>query len=231
MGTLTPVVFDQNRLAEIQATVPQLKGQVEEVANIENNDDFLIAGSLLDQILERKKIILEFFEKPVRDANSTHKFLTTQRTMAVRDYEDMEDRLKASRRDFHIRAEQQRVEREEQERKIAKEQQEKDALAQAAEMEAIGESEAAEHIIERAVIAPAPPVFVPSTVPKEKGHSFKKVYKFRIVNVDNIDRKFMVPDESTIQTLVNKLGPDAVGIIGGIEVYPDEVEIVRKKHG
>ncbi len=94
-------------------------------------------------------------------------------------------------------------------------------------MQEMGEPEAANTILERAAAAPPPPVFMPSTVPKEKGKSIRKVYRYRIISEALIKPEFMMPDDAKIRAVVSKLGPDAAPIVGGIEIIQEEIEAVR----
>jgi len=222
------VVFDAKRVAEMQASNPQLLAQAQDL-QINNHEDYDASTPLLDRIDARKKNVVEFFEEPAKQANSVHKFITSLRSTLLLPLEQAETLVKSRRRDFRAEEERKRIQKEEEERKIAKAEQERQALEEAARYEEMGETEAANSIIERAATAPPPPVVVPSTIPKEKGHSIRKVYKFRVTNPALHRREFLMLDESKVQAIVSKLGPDAVAIVGGIEVYQEETETVRRK--
>jgi hypothetical protein len=232
MATQMPVVvLDRKKIEEIQTSVPQLLIQAQELT-VENVEDFVAAGSLLNVIDARKKSIFEFFEEPAKQANNVHKFITSLRTTLVSPLLKAETLMKDRRRYFRAEEERKRLEKEEAERQAAKAEQEQRALQHAAEMESIGEHEAADFIIDQAAAAPPPPVVVPSTIPKEQGHSFRKVWKFRVTNPALHKKEFLILDESKAQAIVSKLGPDAAAIVGGIEVYSEEQEIVRgRKNG
>jgi hypothetical protein len=222
------VILDSKKVAEIQSSIPQLVEQAKDL-EVTNNDDYLASGSLLNRLADRKKSITEFFEEPAKQANNVHKFITSLRSTLLMPLEQAEDLIKNRRRDFRAEEERLRIAKEDEERKAAKAEQERLALQEAAAMAEIGEHEAADTIINRAAMAPPPPVVVPSTIPKEQGHSIRKVFKYRVTNPALHKREFLILDESRAQAIVSKLGPDAVSIIGGIEVYQEEVEIVRRK--
>lgn len=221
-------VLDQKRISEFQTSIPQIVEQARGII-INDNEDYLASGAMLDRVLERMKFIQDFFEEPAKQANAVHKFITSFRATLLQPLEIAEKRLKDIRKDFRAEEDRKRLQKEEEERKLAKKQEDEKALQQAAQLHQMGEPQAADEIVERAAAAPAPTVFVPSTVPKEQGKSIRKVFRYRITNEDLIKREFMMPDESKIQAIVGKLGNDAVSIIGGIEVFPDEIETVRRK--
>lgn len=223
----TAPVLDQKQISEFQTSIPNIVEQVKSIT-IEDHDDYLASSAMLDRVTERIAFIEKFFEEPAKQANAVHKFITSFRATLLQPLEAAEKKLKDIRKDFRAEQERQRLLVEEEKRKQAKKEDDERALQQAAQMQQLGETQAADEIVERAAAAPAPTVFVPSTVPKEKGKSITKVFKYRIVNEDQIKREFMMPNTSTIQTLVGKLGYDAVNIIGGIEVFQDEIETVRR---
>jgi len=225
--TILPIL-DQKKVNEFQATVPKIVEQANDL-QIANEEDYVIAGSLLDRILQGKDRITEYFEKPAQQANSVHKFITGLRGTLLAPLEYAEKMIRDRRKNYRAELERQRAELEEQKRKEAKKEEEEKALQEAARMEEIGEPEAAATIIERQAQAPPPPVFVPSLVPKEQGKSVKKTWKYRVKDEAAIKREFMMPDASAIQAVVSKLGPDAMKVVGGIEVFPDETELVRRK--
>jgi hypothetical protein len=222
------VVFDANKVAEIQASIPQLVEQAQEI-EVVDNDDYLAAGAMIDRIEDRRRNITDFFDKPTKDANNVHKFLTSLRGTLLMPLSQAVDLLKKRRTDFRNEAERKRQQKEQEDREAARIQQEQQALQEAEQMAQIGEHAAADIILERAALAPPPPVVVPSTVPKEKGHSIRTVFKYRVTNSTLHKREFLILDESKVQTIVSRLGLDAATIVGGIEVYPEEVESVRRK--
>lgn len=222
------VVLDHKQVQELQLSVPQLVAQSQEI-EVKDNDDYIASGSMLNLLTARQKKISDFFEEPAKQANSVHKFITSLRSSLLSPLQQAETLLKNRRRDYRAEVERKRLEQEEEARKAAKAELERQALQEAAQMHQIGEIEAADAIIERAAIAPPPPVVIPSTIPKEQGHSIRKVFKFRVTNPALHKREFLILDESKAQAIVSKLGPDAASIIGGIEVYQDEQETIRRK--
>jgi hypothetical protein len=223
------VVLDPKQVAEMQTSVPQLVAQSQEFKIINDNDDFLASGSCLTALDTRQKKIVDFFELPAKQANDVHKFITTLRGTLLLPLQQATAELKRSRQVYRDKKERERQEKEEAARAAAKAEQEQQAIREAAELESIGEKEAASIVIDRAAIAPPPVVIVHSEIPKEKGISVRKIFKFRTVNPALVKREFLVQDDAKIQAIVSKLGPDAMPIVGGIEVYQEEVETVRGK--
>jgi hypothetical protein len=221
------VVLDQKKIQEMQTSIPRLLAQAQEL-EVNDIDDYLASGSLLDVIVTRQKNITDFFEEPAKQANSVHKFITSLRTTMLSPLLQARNLMESRRTVFRAEEERKRIEKEEIERQNAREEAERQALQQAAEMESIGEHEAANIIIERAAIAPPPPVVVPSNIPKEQGHSIRNIWKWRVVNPSLVKREFLMLDESKIGSVVENLGPDAAPIIGGIEVFPEEKEVIRR---
>lgn len=225
-----PAALDSKKLAELQVAGPSTLAQAQEMKVIDNAEDYLASGVLLERVDERQRYWTAFFDKPTRDAFSVHKWITGMRSSLLAPYIKAENLLKEARKKYRAEEERKRLEREELERQTSKVNADQQAIEEAARMEEIGEHEAAETIIDRAAIAPPPPVIVPSTVPKEQGHSFRTVYKYRVTNPALHKREFLILDESKTGVIVSRLGPDAAALVGGIEVYPEEQEIVRRKN-
>jgi hypothetical protein len=115
-----------------------------------------------------------------------------------------------------------RQEEEERNRKIAEEmkkQEEEMKLAQALALEQAGEKELAEAVLEQ------PSNIVPLIVAKPEipnvGVSFRKVWKFRIVNPDLIPREYLKIDEVKIGQVVRAM-KDGTNI-PGVEVFTELV--------
>jgi hypothetical protein len=224
----TPTI-DQKQVAEMNLSVQQLVAQAQD-CSVADNDDYIVSGILLDKLAAKEKSVNDFFDQPARAAYSLHKWITSLRGAGVSPLQRASELLRTRRKEFRADVERQRLEKEAAERQKAKDEQESAALDHAAQLEAAGESEAANFVLERAANAPAPTVVVASDIPKEAGHSIRRTWKFRITDASLIKREFLMPDETNINAMVKRLGPDAVAIIGGIEVYPDEIESVRRKN-
>ena len=222
------VVYDVKQVQQIQAASGPVLTEAKDFA-IETEDDYTASSSFLSLVAERIKKVDTTFEKPIKDAFGVHRFLTGLRNTLLMPYQQADKIVKERRRDWRNQKEREDQIRNEQERQKAKEEADARALEEAAELASAGEQEAADIIIQRAADAPPPPVIIPSSIPKETGHTVRKFWAFRIVNATLIKREFMEPDEVKIRAIVSKLGKDAVSIIGGIKVYQDETESTRVK--
>jgi hypothetical protein len=225
-----PPPLDQKRANELQVKGTRTLEQAQTLT-IVDADDYTASGSLLQQIAEWQKQVNDFFETPVKAANTLHKWLTGQRRNALLPFEQAENLLKARRMEFRRIQDEEDRKRQEEARALAKKQEDDEALRQAAELERMGETEAAQTIFERQVDAPPPPVILPSSIPKQTGISTRKIFRYRVKDLDKVKREFMIQDDEKIGPIVKKLGRDAEGIIGGIEVYEEEIEAVRRANG
>lgn len=222
------VVLDQKQIAELQKAGPKILTRAQEF-EIETLQDYEASGSFLSTLEERQKKVAQFFDEPAKQANNVHKFITSLRATLVAPYQQAINLVKSRRSTFRQEEERKRLVLEEQARAKAKLEHESNAVEEAKQLAEIGETEAANIVLERAVNAPAPAVVVPSVIPKQEGISVRKVWKYRVVNQDLHKREFLILDESKAGAIVTNLGPDAAAIVGGIEVYQVEVEVVRKR--
>lgn len=78
----------------------------------------------------------------------------------------------------------------------------------------------------RAAYTPAP--VVPSRVPQSKGVSFRKVWKFEVVDASKIPAKFLVPDLARIGQAVDGLKDLAEETIPGIRAWCEEIPVTRR---
>lgn len=231
------VAFDKKQVEQFQSSIPVLLEQVKECA-VQDEADYEISAALLQQLKAKKEKLKAIFDKPVQDAYNVHRFLTTLRSGPMKILEQAEEMLLKRRTAYRADQERQRQAREAEERKKAKEEADQRAVEEAKKLAEIGETQAADIIIDRQAIAPPPPVIVPSSVPKQEGHSIRKVWRFKIKDPNLIRREFLGPvaekafdpsEYPKIRALVEKMGPDAAAMICGIDVYPDEIESVRTR--
>lgn len=104
---------------------------------------------------------------------------------------------------------------------------ERDRLAAiAAQKEAEGECHVAEAIIEEAAkITASVPVLAPVRIPSEKVLT-KKLWKFRIVDVNKIPREFLIPNEKLLQSIATSSKESAK--VEGVEFYFEETISAKK---
>lgn len=97
-------------------------------------------------------------------------------------------------------------------------------LARAETAEGKGQEEKADQLREQA--ASMPVAQVAPVIPKT-GTSYRKVWKFEIVDETAVVDAFKVPDRTAIQKIVEAQGDRAVRTVGGIRVWQEEVAVAR----
>jgi len=100
-------------------------------------------------------------------------------------------------------------------------------LAKLAEKaEARGDAHKAQEFERRSefVATQAPVAVAP---PKLDGVSSRKVWKFEVIDVGNLPRRYLIPDEKAIGAAVRSMGLDAAHLIPGIRVWAEESTTVR----
>jgi hypothetical protein len=225
MGTTT-IVIDQDKIAEFKAATPTIVRQAE-AFEIVTADDYEASLPIREECKRRIDAILAFFKESKELAFKTHRAISTLEKEMVGPYERADSVIAQKRQAFRAAEEKKRQEEESRQREEARKLQEAEMLAEAARLEREGEKEAAEVVMEQAAKAPAPVVFVESTVPKQTGSVIKKPWTFRIVNPGLVPRDYMAIDESKIRKVVSALGANAN--IPGVETYQDDREDIRRK--
>ena len=193
---------------------------------IKTDQDYEYGGAFLTRIKGVRSQIKDVFEPIIKAAHAAHKEAVAQRKGVEAPMIEAEGIVKSSMATFYRAKEAERLAQEEEQRRQAREQAEKEALARAVELEDQGKAEEAEALIER----PVAPVVVPAPAiqkPQAAGVSVRKVWKFRMVNPAAVNARFLVPDEKAIGKVVRAMGADAGEMVGGIEVYAEEIVSAR----
>jgi len=73
----------------------------------------------------------------------------------------------------------------------------------------------------------APAVQLPSAVPDVEGVHTRKAWKFEITDAAAVGRAYLIPDEKKIRQIVNAMGEEAAGMVGGIRVWADTIIVAR----
>ena len=112
-----------------------------------------------------------------------------------------------------------RIRREEERRlqEIARKQEEERRLAEALQAEAEGNKEEAEAILEEPAYIPMPTV--KTDIPKIDNRLFRKVWKFKIIDINKIPIQYLMPDMVKIGGVVRAM--KGATNIPGIQVYED----------
>lgn len=202
------------------ATLDRARG----LAQIKNAEQAAAAGAELVRVRAGKKAVMDAFAPAAEAADRAHKEITKLRGSLVAYFDQANNVLTPAISAWEV--EQDRIRRVEQAR-IQKEEQEKLEAQQLADAEAAegrGDMETAVQILEAPVAAPV------IEIPRQQvqGLSFRVKFRFEVVDVTKMDRKFLTPNLPMIQKLVDSMKHDAVGLVGGIRVVEDRTPTTRR---
>jgi len=186
----------------------------------------LVAGPELQRVTGFIRRVKEKFADPKAKAHAAHKAITALEAEVLEPAIEAERILKRAMSDFLVEEQRQR---QIEETRLREEERARALKAQEAQAEALdkaGDTEAAVQVLE-APVAPAP---IELEKPKAAGISYRSVYKFRVVDQKAMAQAFLTPDLAKIQSLVNSLKFDAIGVVGhgSIEIYEEKVIASRR---
>ena len=183
---------------------------------VDSHGSFEQAGQFLVGIKHIRRTIAETFDGPIKQAHLAHKEMVAAKKKHDGPLDEAEGIVKLKMGDYSEEQErialaaQQRKERE------AREVEETRRLAEAEALEKEGRQAEAEQVIEAPIVVAVPP---PPPPPKAAGISTTKHYKFKVLDVTKIRLSYMMPDESSIGSVVRRHHEAAANMVGGIEVY------------
>lgn len=173
------------------------------------------------------------FDPIIAEKFKAHKEAVADKKLCIGQVALLESRFKQAIGQFDLAAEKARRAEEERIRAEQAKEAEEEAVARALEMqlqdavsaEENGDKELAEQIIASAPLPVAPvyqaPVFVPSVVPTTSSVKTRMEWDYEIVNEDEIQRQYMMPNDKAIGDQVKNLGPKCG--ISGIRVFEKPV--------
>ena len=173
-----------------------------------------IASEILRSI---KLFIVEVkntFEPMKKKAWEAHKEIVAQEKKHLKPLEEVEKNIKQKMGRYHHEEEERINKEKEKIRQELKLLEEERKIKEALLFEEVGNVEKAEEILNSEIIIPEVFTENKTNIP---GVSYTKIYKFRIIDVDQIPRKLLIPDEKRIGQIVRALKEDAK--IPGVEVY------------
>lgn len=180
-------------------------------------------AALLKEIKAVLKEIGDTFDEPIKDAHIAHRAMIAAKKKHTEPREVAEYIVKGKMVKWQ-RAETDRVEADRRVLEAAERKREEDRrLAAAERLEAQGRTAEAEAVIDEPVVTA--PIVMPPAAPKVAGISTRRVWKFRIVDVELIPYRYMMPNEVAIRATVQAMGKAAN--IPGVEVFPDDIMAVR----
>lgn len=190
---------------------------------VTSHDEFKLAGAELVRVANIRKSIVFAFKEPKAKAHEAHKAITKLEADLLAYPMEAERLIKASMSRFALEDERRRREEEARERERLRKIEEDRVLAEASALEDGGDHQAAEELISQEVLAPV--VEMPKAA--ADGVSSRRVFKYELLDINQVSRDFLVLDETKVRKTVNALGKDAAQLIGGIAVHEELVMAVR----
>lgn len=195
---------------------------------IRNNDDEKFAVDFARIIKTQQKMVKEAFDPIVEKAHQTHKEATTQRSKYLNPLLDAESKVKKLINDYRDALERERLKEQqriklEQERLLEEER--KRIMAQAEQALASGDENKAEDLAVKAVSLELGGILVAPTTVKQEGMSRRTVWKARVIDIDLIPRKFMVPDLSLLNAFAKENWNRIP--VEGVEFYEEGIVSLR----
>ena len=210
----------------------ELEVRAEAIATIETEDHLREAREILNLVADYKSLVMSTFKEAKDLAHKAHKAIVKQEKDALAPAEAVEAKVREALRQHALRIEAEaRAERERAaaaEREAAAKREE--AAREAAALREVDETELADAIESEAdslytdalMRQPAAP-----EAPKVSGLSTRKVYRFRVPDMQAVPRRFLVLDEKAVQDLVNRMGEEAARVHPWLEVEVDFIPVRR----
>lgn len=193
---------------------------------VKDNESLLVANGFLRAIKGMRKEVDDTFRPIIERAHQAHKEALIQKKKYENPLIEAEKIIKYQIAPYL--AEQERIRKEAEERARREEEKrqrlEEEKLQKALEAENAGKNEEAERIISEE-IPEIKPFIPPPTPPKLQGTGLRKIWKWRIADIKQIPKEFLVVDSAKITNLVKTTKGEIR--IPGIEVYSEDSVSVR----
>ena len=150
-------------------------------------------------------------------AHQAHKAILEQQKKTEAPLVEAEGILKTQIKSYIDEVERVRREEERRLQEIARKEEEERRLAEALQAEAEGNKEEAEAILEEPAYIPMPTV--KADIPKVDNRLFRKVWKFKIVDIKKIPIQYLMPDMVKIGGVVRAMKDKTD--IPGIQIYEE----------
>lgn len=227
------VAKEDKKVEEFTQDATALEVRAKKIAVIETEEHLVEARDLRALVADYKRKVKDYFGPSKKQAAELHKTIVAQEKAALAPAEEIDALVVEALRQHALRIEAERRAAEEQaaqeRRRLEAEAEEQRKMAE--DLRAAGETDAAEAAEEEASESLAayrdPTAFAPPAAPKVTGVSFRTKYRFEVVDVAQIPRRFMLPNESLIQELCDRNGDAAEGICPGIKVTVDKIPVRR----
>ncbi len=190
---------------------------------VTNNDQFESAGKFLTTIKGLRKEVNKSFDPIIKKAHDSHKEALKQKKVHTAPLDNAERIVKQTISKYLTECEMKRREEQRRLEEIERKKQEEQALLDAQNAETEDE---ADEIIKDA-IENKPVVIAPEIEKKVEGVSRRMIWKYKINNVEKINKQFLIIDEKKIGQIVRTMGKNAESLVGGILVYREASISVR----
>ena len=209
--------------------VPKEDEVTQEVATIEDQakalkvidaESYVAAGELWKSIKALRKKVADTFDDLIQAAHLAHKKAVEKKKMHDNPLDAAERIVKTAMSNYDLEQERIRKAEEDRLREIERKAEEERRLQEAILLEADGQKEVAEAVMEAPVYVA--PVVIPKATPKlQGGPVFQTRWDFEIIDVNQIPRQYMIPDQVKIRQIVTALKSQAN--IPGVRAYEKRV--------
>lgn len=210
--------IDEPDEAKIQQKVSTVSTEVESIC-VRNADEYRFAGNYLTETINPLlRELDEAYDDLISDLHKLHKKAISKKKKYAEPLLEAKRRIGRLMYDYderdRINKERERLLLEQMQREEAEE----EAMRQAEELQKEGYDDEANKILQKISsgdIEPSAPL--PEIVHRPvsvEGVSVRRTNDFEIIDVNKIDRRFMLPDEKTIRQLVKSMGSRAEKIVG-----------------
>jgi len=175
------------------------------------------ANGLLMDIRSIRKEIQDTFKPLAEKAHAAHKAILEQQKRTEAPLIEAEGILKIQIRAYMDEVERLRREEERRLQEIARKEEEERRLAEALQAEAEGNIEEAKAILEEPAYIPIPTV--KADIPKVDNRLFRKVWKFRVLDIRKVPIQYLKVDEIKVGQIVRAMKGETN--IPGIQVYEE----------
>jgi hypothetical protein len=200
------------------------------VRDIENEDEYQVSGEILRQVKTLKDRIINH-HKPIKEATKdAYDSVVVAEKSLLTPLDYIRAKIEGVRAGYRARikalqqAEQSRLQQVLQ--NTATEQ----AVQRAATLIEQGKESEAREIVDRlgrGEIKPISEVPIIIKTPKSEGVGTRTLKRFRVVDINKVDLRFLIINKTKVNQVIRIHGKKAEEIVGGIEYYEEEREIVR----
>jgi hypothetical protein len=217
-----PAGIEIASLPELRAAASPMVTNAEAFA-VATVEDRAEGASRLQAIVAFRKRVMDEFEEAATTTDRAHKAVTSLRTRILASPVTAESIYRRKIGTFDLEEDRARQKRQAEAEAAAKKAEEDSVLEDAGQLIKAGKHEAAEQLLSAPVVAP----IVVEPEPEKGPVSSRTIWGYRIVNEAEVHRKFLIPDLDRIKKTVRALGPDAAGVVGGIEIIEERAVRVR----